>query len=342
MYERFLNNNDYTGLITKEALSQITRDNAENFLNAEEAAEISLVEYLSNNYEIEKELEIGKRIKPYNRRITYPVGSHFLYTINDELVVCEALRTINGSKAPIASPYWMEYTGEDTEEIEPYSQIKTYFVGDKVKFANTYYICVRPNGFGFNDIRVPGAEGWIEVECYEWLANVNYSLWHPVKWEGKYYALINLENIDTTVNPNESDNWGLVGEYDPDYNGYEFSETEYVEFEGRLFVPAMDVNSDELKVGYNLRRHDPRNANVKKHMLRLAVYELTKMISPNNVSTARITDYEASIAWLRDASRLSINPQIPRKIDEDKKPVTDYAIATFMRDYNPNDNDWQI
>ena len=115
-----------------------------------------------------------------------------------------------------------------------------------------------------------------------------------------------------------------------------------MEFEGRLFVPAMDVNSDELKVGYNLRRHDPRNANVKKHMLRLAVYELTKMISPNNVSTARITDYEASTAWLRDASKLSINPQIPRKLDDEKKPVTDYAIATFMRDYNPNDNDWQI
>lgn len=342
MYERFLNNNDYTGLITETALSQITRDNAECFLNAEEAAEISLVEYLSNNYEIEKVLAEGKRIKAYNRKVTYTVGDHFLHTIDNIAYVCEALRTINGSKVPLALPYWEEYTGDDTEGIEPYSQFKTYFADNKVVFANTFYKAVRPNGYGFDDIRIPGVDGWTEVDCYEWVANVNYSLWHPVKWNNKFYALISLENIDTTVNPQESDNWGLIGQYDPNLNTYGFSDTEYVEYGGKLFIPAMDVNSDELKEGYNFRRHDPRNPNVKKHMLRLAVYELTKMISPNNVSSARIADYEASITWLQDASRLRINPQIPRKIDDDKKPVTDYAIATFMRDYNPNDNIWQI
>lgn len=43
------------------------------------------------------------------------------------------------------------------------------------------------------------------------------------------------------------------------------------------------------------------------------------------------------------ASRLKINPHIPRKLDEDdNKPVTEYAIATFARDYDPNKNPWQI
>ncbi len=51
MYRRFLNNNDYLGIITPEALAQLTRGNDERFIQAEESAEISIVEYLSENYE---------------------------------------------------------------------------------------------------------------------------------------------------------------------------------------------------------------------------------------------------------------------------------------------------
>lgn len=134
----------------------------------------------------------------------------------------------------------------------------------------------------------------------------------------------------------------MVGDYDATYQ-YEFSDHEYVVYNNKVYVPSMSVNADVLKEGYNIQESDPRNANVKKHMLRLAVYELHKLISPNNVSSARITDYETSITWLRDASRLKINPHIPRKLDEDdNKPVTEYAIATFARDYDPNKNPWQI
>ena len=65
MYRRFLNNNDYLGLITPEALAQLTRGNEERFLQAEESAEKSLVERLSENYEVEQELAKGKYIAPY-------------------------------------------------------------------------------------------------------------------------------------------------------------------------------------------------------------------------------------------------------------------------------------
>ena len=61
-----------------------------------------------------------------------------------------------------------------------------------------------------------------------------------------------------------------------------------------------------------------------------------------NQQVPRITDYETSIMWLRDASRMKINPQIPRKLDDEHKPVAEYAIATFMRDYDPYKNPWQI
>lgn len=57
-------------------------------------------------------------------------------------------------------------------------------------------------------------------------------------------------------------------------------------------------------------------------MVQLSLYELHKLISPNNISTVRIDDYDHSMQWLKDASRLKLNPQIPRKIDNKKEPLT--------------------
>ena len=79
MYRRFLNNDDYLGIITPEALAQLTRGNDARFIQAEESTEMSIVEYLSENYEIEKELAKGKYIAEYDRRITYPVGVHVYF-----------------------------------------------------------------------------------------------------------------------------------------------------------------------------------------------------------------------------------------------------------------------
>lgn len=227
--------------------------------------------------------------------------------------------------------------------VSEYWQTKDYIPGDIVYFANAYYICKEYNGLSYGDIRVPGVDAWKSVGIQNWEANVPYEIWDVVEYNGNFYTLVkNDEDIDLTVNPYDSEYWGMVGDYDATYQ-YEFSDHEYVVYNNKVYVPSMSVNADVLKEGYNIQESDPRNANVKKHMLRLAVYELHKLISPNNVSSARITDYETSITWLRDASRLKINPHIPRKLDEDdNKPVTEYAIATFARDYDPNKNPWQI
>ena len=77
-------------------------------------------------------------------------------------------------------------------------------------------------------------------------------------------------------------------------------------------------------------------------MVRLALYELTKLIAPNNVSVVRMRDYEDSMKWLNDAAKLRLNPQIPRKLDEMKKPVTDWQLATFQTDYDPYRNPWLV
>ena len=328
MYQRFLNNEDY--------MSQI-RGNQLRVAQAEEAAEASIVEYLTDNYEVEQALMVGKNLREYNPRITYPVGVHFYY----EGKIVEAMRSINGVKTPASVEYWREFDHYDESllrEAKPYSQLLNYHPGDIVIFSDCLY---EHNGLDYADIRIPGINAWESVETSLWEPNLEYEEWAVVEWEGQFYALLTVEDIDLTVNPHESDNWGLIGDYVTDY-AYELKETEYVVFDGRVWYPTMSPVADTLKEGYNFRYHDPRNPNIKKHMIKIALYELHKLISPNNVSTARITDFEATMQWLHDANRCKINPQIQRKLDLEKKPVSEIAMATFQRDYDPYKNPWQI
>ncbi len=340
MYQRFLNNQDYLSQISDELFNQLIRGKQIRVEQAEEAAEASIIEYLADNYEVEKALEVGKKLREYTPSITYPVGVHFYY--NDKIV--EAIRSINGVKPPCLISYWQECTDWDESKlsnIQQYSQLMNYRPGDIVLFKNIVYECVEFNGIDYNDIRMPGINAWIEVASTEWAPNVEYKAWEVTRWDGQYFALMSTENLDLTMNPMESDNWGLIGEYTIDYP-YELSDTEYVAYADKVWRPTMLPSADSLKEGYNFRYHDPRNPNIKKHMVKIALFELHKLISPNNVSQARITDYESTMQWLHDANRCKINPQIPRKLDEEKKPVSEIAVATFARDYDPKQNPWQI
>lgn len=336
MYRRFLNNNDYLAVITPEALSQLTRGNDERFAQAEEAAEISMIEYLSENYEIEKEFAKGKYIAAYDRRITYPVGVHIYF----DGQIHQVIRSICGYRQPATTAYWEETTDTiQPENIPQYSQFATYYPGNTVVYNDVPYVCLAENGYKFGNIRIPMVFGWMEVQTAAWQP-VDYRLWDVVEYQDGFYTLVSLDDFDNNIDPLQSGNWGAIADYDPEYNTYELSGNEYVVYEGRVFCPEIDVNADIPVVGTNLALHDPRNYNLKKHMVRLAIYELTKQIAPNNVSVVRMRDYEDSMKWLNDASKLRINPQIPRRLGEDKKPVTDWQMATFQTDYDPYKNPW--
>lgn len=336
MYRRFLNNNDYLAVITPEALSQLTRGNDERFSQAEEAAEISMIEYLSENYEVEKEFAKGKYIADYDRRITYPVGVHIYF--NGQ--IHQAIRSICGYRQPATAAYWEEVTDTILPETLPgYSQFATYYPGNTVVYNDVPYVCLIENGYKFGNIRIPMVFGWLEVQTASWQPT-DYRLWDVVEYQDGFYTLVSLDDFDNNIDPLQSENWGAIADYDPEYNAYELSGNEYVVYEGRVFSPETDVNADIPVVGTNLVLHDPRNYNLKKHMVRLAIYELTKQIAPNNVSVVRMHDYEDSMKWLNDASKLRINPQIPRRLGEDKKPVTDWQMATFQTDYDPYKNPW--
>lgn len=336
MYRRFLNNNDYLAVITPEALSQLTRGNDERFAQAEEAAEISMIEYLSENYEIEKEFAKGKYIAAYDRRITYPVGVHIYF----DGQIHQVIRSICGYRQPATTAYWEETTDtKQPENIPQYSQFATYYPGNAVVYNDVPYVCLAENGYKFGNIRIPMVFGWMEVQTAAWQP-IDYRLWDVVEYQDSFYTLVSLDDFDNNIDPLQSGNWGAIADYDPEYNTYELSGNEYVVYEGRVFCPEIDVNADIPVVGTNLALHDPRNYNLKKHMVRLAIYELTKQIAPNNVSVVRMRDYEDSMKWLNDASKLRINPQIPRRLGEDKKPVTDWQMATFQTDYDPYKNPW--
>ena len=339
MYRRFLNNNDYLGIITPEALAQLTRGNDGRFIQAEEAAEMSVVEYLSENYEVEKELARGKFIAGYDRRVTYPVGVHIYF----EGQVHEVIRSISGYRKPATAVYWEECIDMniDVEQVSNYSQFNTYYPGDRANYNGVVYTCLAENGYKFDDIRIPMVGGWLETGTEPWQP-VGYPLWAVVEYEGAFYTLMTHDGFDNNTDPFASDCWGAIADYDPAYNGYELSAHEYVVYDGRVFYPETDVNADIPQVGRNLTPHDPRNYNLKKHMVRLALYELTKLIAPNNVSVVRLRDYEDSMKWLNDAAKLRLNPQIPRKVDETKKPVTDWQLATFQTDYDPYRNPWLV
>lgn len=341
MYQRFLNNNDYYSIVTKEALEQLTRGDDDRLAQAEEAAEQSILEYLSENYEVERVLNIGKSLTEYNSQITYPAKSFFYYEGN----VYQALRTIKGYEAPMSSPYWEvidEYI-EDTTSIPLYSQLGSYTPEETVWFNGVLFKCLDFNGIDYNNVRVPGLSAWEKVGSEQWEANVPYNQWAVVSYNGKFYTLMDnpaVVGVDLTKNPNISPSWGLIGNYTPDYK-YELTDYEYVVYEGAVYRPIADPNNDKPEVGKNIKLNDPRHPNLKKHLLRLAVYELYKLVTPSNMSQPRITDYETSIIWLRDAGKLRINPQLPRRLEE-SKPIADFAIATFSRGYDPYENAWQV
>lgn len=338
MYKRFLNNEDYLSVISLKSLSEITRDKPERFEQAESDAEIAIVENLSENYEIEKEILKGKYIAQYDRKITFPVGVYFYFS--DKLY--KAIRSISGFKAPSAIEYWKEYTSltMDNSEAPSYSQFATYYPGDIVQYAGDLYECLAENGFDFNDIRIPMVNGWIRAQYITW-SPTEYELWDVVKYDGDFFTLITLDGFDNNVDPATSDCWGAIADYDSAINNYELSSHEYVVYAGEVYYPEMDVNSDVPVVGVNITESDPRNANIKKHMVRLAVYELTKLIAPNNVSVIRVADYEASMKWLQSAAKLKINPQIPRKIEGgDGLPVLDWQLATYQTNYDVSKNPW--
>ena len=344
MYQRFLNNKDYLGIITEDMFDQVTRGMQDRVIQAEQNAEMSMKEYLDNYYEIDEELARGKCIREYNPMVNYPPNVHF---VKDD-VIYKTLQSINGYKKPTAKEYWEQMTNltelKDLKEVMPYFQTRTYLQGDIVRYGTEYWKCKVGNGVDFNNIRIPGFKAWEKIETEEWTELFDYQLNDVVYYDGKFYSLINKgEDHDVAISPSLSDDWGWIGEYTTDYN-YDTSEDayDYVVLDGAVFKPLINPNSDVLVEGENIAKDDPRNLNIVKHMTRIALYYMHQTISPTNISETRRLMYEESMNWLLLASKFKINPHIKRKKDHKGQDKVDWAFADFHKDFNVDDNEWII
>lgn len=343
-YRRFLNDRDYLALITEEGLNQLIRDVHDRIPQAERSAEVSVMEYLGQYYEVEREFERGKRILEYSEMISYPAG---VFILKDN-VIYRTLTVINGYTKPRTENYWeLKSVGLSKEQMEcthTYSQVRTYHTGDIVRYGTEFWRCVNDNGYDFKNIRIPGYDAWKCVETTEWESAADYSLNDVVEYNGYYYALINKDDeYDPLVNPSESDYWGLIGEYTTDYEySFEKDSYDYVEYDGFVFVPVRNPNADALEENVNIVPDDPRNGSLIKHMTQLALYQLHVLISPTNISQTRRLQYEDSMEWLYAASKFKIIIDIPRKKAKDNLPKTDFALATFHKDFDPWKDDWLI
>ena len=346
MYQRFLTDKDYLNVATENQLNQLIRDVHDRIPDAERSAEMSMREYLSQYYEVEKELDKGKNIREYSPMINYPPNVYFK---KDE-VIYRTLRAIRGYKKPDYHTYWERVINtnaiKDLDNIKKYLQVATYSPGDFVLYGTDYWVCKIENGMDFKNIQIPGFKAWNVVDAPEWQAIADYSEHTVVSYQDKFYTLLYKgENYDNSINPVDSDSWGQIGEYSNEYQ-YKVDEDsyDYVVLDNIVYKPIVDPNAEELREdeNANIIKDDPRNYNMVKHMKTIAIYYLHQTISPTNVSETRRLMYEDSMDWLYKASKLKIDPQIPRKIDNEGKPKVDWATATFQTEFNVNANPWII
>lgn len=354
MYQRFLNDKDYLAIITQDLLDQLVRDEHDRIPQAEQSAEMDIREYLDQYYEIEQVLEVGKSIKRYNPMVNYPPGVYFVkeeeVTRNGvkhgEDVIYRTISAIRGYKKPTNVTYWEKMKDlspiNDLVDVPNYYQTRSYVSGDVVTYRSEYWKCLTSNGTDFNNIQIPGMKAWEVVPCDKWQPLMDYQLHDVAKYKDNFYTLIKKEEgFDGTINPHESDDWGMIGEYSLDYE-YEASEDsyDYVVSKNVVYKPIVNPNAEKISLNENVVRDDPRNLNIIKHMTRIALYYLHQTISPTNISETRRLMYEDSMNWLLLASKFKLNPQLPRKKDEKGDEKADWAVATFQKELDSLDNPW--
>ena len=343
-YQRFLIDNDYRAVLTPEQFEMLVNGDENRLSQAEQSAEMNFLEYLDQHYDIEGLFNIGKAIKDYNVGVTYPANAFF----KKDGLIFKTLKSINGCKKPTATQYWEQLTDlmliPDAELQPKYSQLNTYGLGDIVQFGGGWYVCKVPNGYDLNDIQLPNIVAWQKVSYTEWQPNMEWWLNQVCKYDDKFYIKTSSETSETdeVLTPADDETWSLIGDYTSKYN-YTLAAYDYVVADGCVFEPILNPNADEANIGTNIIRDDPRNINVITHMVRISCYYLHQMISPTNISESRRLAYEDSISWLASAARFKINPKIPRKLDDEHgNEVVDFALETYQREFDPNQDMWLI
>lgn len=203
-YHRFLTNKDYDCIATAEHMRQLIRDVADRIPQAEQRAEMQVLEYLDQYYEIEKILAVGKNIREYNPGITYP-GQVWLK--KDETIY-KTLCCINGRKKPTKIEYWRQVNDfvdpRLIDNAKKYSQLRMYSKGEVVKFGTEYWQCVTPHGYDSNEIHTPGINVWREVEVIPWEPNMQWEINKVCSYNEQFYQYLGNGCNENTEESNSS------------------------------------------------------------------------------------------------------------------------------------------
>lgn len=204
-YLRFLTDRDYCSIATEEHMRQIIRDVPERIPQAEQRAEMQMLEYLDQYYEIEKLLAVGKNIRDYNPNVSYPGGVY----VRRDGEIFKTMTSINGIKRPSATVWWSQMT----EFIDPlvidkarkYSQLRMYAKGDVVRFGTEYWRCETPHGFDADEIHMPGVRAWVEVGVTEWEPNMEWEKDQVVSYNGLFYQYLKETEKKDPEEPNSDE-----------------------------------------------------------------------------------------------------------------------------------------
>ena len=351
-YKRYLSNSDYYGICLKEMFMDTIHSNEYKIPLAEQSAEAMIVEHLIGNYEIESELLKGKLIADYNKWIAYPQGAFMWYEASNgattELTPHEVLEDIKSSIKPGGEMYWENLSANDPSydftDVDVYSQFNNYIYGHLVQYKDQFFRCIKNNGIGYDDIRVPfltyGAQNpWTLLEYVEWTTDI-FNLNDIVLYGNGLYRLTQTSGYDNLIPPNVNPVWSLLEEYDATKDDY--SVGDYVLYYGYPYKANSLPNRDDIIINKNVMINDPRNLNLKKHMVRIAWFELSKNIAPNNISQTKVNDYEESVKWLSDCNKCKINPGIPRIKDVEGNSRADWAFASFQSPDTIYKNPWYV
>lgn len=223
LYNRFLTNKDYCCIATAEHMKQIIREVPERIPQAEQRAEMQILEYLDQYYEIEKILAVGKNIKEYSVKVSYP-GEVW---IRKDEEIFKTLTCINGQKKPTKIVYWKHVDGfidpRLIDHAQKYAQHKTFPKGEVVKFGTEYWQCVVPHGFDSGEIHIPGVKVWQEAEITPWEPNMDWEVDQVCSFNEHFYQYLGEQESEDdfsgeseteTENPESNEVEGLSLEDD--------------------------------------------------------------------------------------------------------------------------------
>lgn len=266
--QRYLRNTDYYRSILSQKLSQLTEDDEVIISDAEGESELSIVNWLSNEYEIEKEFDLGRSIKDFSPSIEKVADelvwvNSMIYKITD---YCQP------NKFPGIETFWEEVSFTIYDPTK-----EDYMIGDIVEYQNGLYE-FKYEGYLVSE-HISSSNKWVLLSEYEYDQQDDHDAGDYVKYQGLWFRALResgpavgliaqpffnrweplvLQDISLILTPSEGDLGTDGGELkvyklgsweDQQYFQYSdesiYKSGDYTIYEGAYFKARLDISMKE-------------------------------------------------------------------------------------------------